>query len=150
MPYNHSQFFYTTLMENSYKVEIVVLMVTTKKPLISLPIISNCRGRHFLGKGLSDSFNHTPEAEKQKLVSSVERFLEGLDSFTWSFLLSYRNNRGWDDVQHLEEGNDLSIFGFQYLSFLRDSCNDWGIRFDSFVNHIDDGDFSVIHLIFDL
>jgi hypothetical protein len=103
-----------------------------------------------LGKGLSDSFNHTPEAEKQKLVSSVERFLEGLDSFTWSFLLSYRNNRGWDDVQHLEEGNDLSIFGFQYLSFLRDSCNDWGIRFDSFVNHIDDGDFSVIHLIFDL
>lgn len=61
-----------------------------------------------------------------------------------------RSSQGKDLFQHFEEGNDVSILGFHYLSFLRDSCNDLGIRFDSFVNHIDEGDYSVIHLILDL
>lgn len=67
---------------------------------------SNCRGRNFTSfiekrknyQGLAKFLEHTPEAERENLVSSAKRFLNGLDSFTWFFLLSYRNDKGWEDV----------------------------------------------------
>lgn len=64
---------------------------------------------------------------------------------------SLRSSRqGKDLFEYFEDGNELGFLGFNYLSFLRDFCKEWGIRFDSFVNRIEEGDYTVIHIIMDL
>jgi hypothetical protein len=92
------------------------------------------------GKGLRNRIKITmagKDASYRKLNKRVHESLRG-------------ERQGKDLFAYYEEGNELGILGFHYLHFLKEACKQWGIRFDSFVNHIDEGDFTVIHLVLDL
>lgn len=51
---------------------------------------------------------------------------------------------------YYKDQNEIANLGFHYIRYLKETCERQGLRFDSFVNHIEDGDFTVIHLLFDL